>query len=63
MVASGLHDQDQLEGASNYVIWKARISFLLDEHDLKIFIESVVAAPTDPDPLKATRKIWLKLKG
>lgn len=43
MVAHGLRDQDRLEGSSNYVIWKERIQFLLDEYDLKTFVANVVA--------------------
>ena len=34
------------------MIWKARITCLLDEYDLKLFMTSMVAVPTDPDPLK-----------
>jgi len=52
MAASGLRDQDRLDGASNYVIWKARMSCFLDEHFLKIYIDSVVAELMDPDLLK-----------
>lgn len=52
MAASGLRDQDRLDGASNYVIWKARISCFLDEHFLKVYIDNVVAKPTDPNQLK-----------
>lgn len=52
MAASGLRDQDRLDGASNYVIWKARMSCLLDEHFLKVYVDSVVVEPADPDPLK-----------
>ena len=62
MASNKLRDQDWLEGASNYVIWKARISFLLDEHDLKAFIDNVVAVPADVDPLKAYRKDMAKAK-
>ena len=62
MAALGLRDQDRLEGASNYVIWKERISFLLNEHDLKAFIDNVVAVPADPDPLKAYKKDMAKAK-
>ena len=62
MVASGLRDQDRLEGASNYVIWKARISFLLDEHDLKNFIGSTLAEPVDVAPLRAFKKNMEKAK-
>ena len=62
MAASGLRDQDRLEGASNYVIWKARISFLLDEHDLKHFIDSAHAEPVDATPLRAFKKNMAKAK-
>ena len=62
MASSGLRDQDRLEGASNYVIWKARISFLLDEHDLKTFIDSVEVVPIDAYPLKAYKKDTTKAK-
>ena len=41
-----------MEGTSNYVIWKARISCLLDEHDLKTYVDSVKVVPADPDLLK-----------
>lgn len=41
-----------MDGASNYVIWKARISCLLDEHDLKTYVNNVVVIPADSDPLK-----------
>ena len=62
MAATGLRDHDRLEGVSNYVIWNARISILLDEHDLKAFIDNVVAVPADPDPLKAYKKDMAKAK-
>ena len=52
MAPSGLRDQDRLDGASNYAIWKARMSFLLDEHALKTYVDNVVAVLVDADPLK-----------
>ena len=45
-----------MEGASNYVIWKSRIEFLLDEHDLKALIDSAVAEPLDAAHLRALKK-------
>jgi len=51
-----------LEGASIYVIWKARISCLLDEYDLKAYINSMVVVPADIDPLKACKKEMVKEK-
>ena len=62
MTANGLRDQDWLDGASNYVIWKARISCLLDEHDLKMYIDSVVVVPNDTDPLKKYKAEMVKGK-
>ena len=36
MATSGLRDHDRLDGASNFVIWKARILAVLN--DLKLFV-------------------------
>ena len=47
MATAGLRDQDRLDGVSNYVIWKARMSFLIDEYGLKAYIDNVVAIPQD----------------
>ena len=62
MATAGLRDQDRLDGASNYVIWKARMFFRLDEYDLKPFIDAVVAIPTDVDQLKEYRKEMARAK-
>ena len=51
-----------MEEASNYVIWKARMSFLLNEHALKTYVDSVVAVPADPDLLKKYRSVMAKAK-
>jgi len=45
MATTGLRNQDRLERASNYVIWKARMSFLLNEYGLKTYVENVVVVP------------------
>lgn len=55
MTTSALRDQYRLAGASNYVISKARISFLLDEHALKTYVDIVVVEPTKLGPLKKYR--------
>lgn len=62
METSGLRDQDRLDGASNYVIWKERMEFLLDEHSLKTYVDSVVVVPADPNPLKKYRVEMAKTK-
>lgn len=48
MAVNGLRDQDRLDGASNFVIWKARILVVLDRHRIKDFALKVVAIPIDP---------------
>ena len=59
---SGLRDQDRLDGASNYAIRKARMTFLLDEHALKMYVDNVMAEPQDVDPLKKYKAEMAKAK-
>lgn len=54
--------QDRSDSASNYVIWKARISFLLAKHDLKTYAENIVAKPIEADQLKEFKKEMDKAK-
>lgn len=51
-----------MDDSSNHVIWKAKISCLLDEYDLKAYISNVVAVSTDPGQLKAYKKEMAKAK-
>ena len=62
MASNGLRDQDRLEGASNYVFWKSRIEFLLDEHDLKALIDSAVAKLLDAAHLRQFKKNMARAK-
>lgn len=48
MAMNGLRDQDRLDVASNFVIWKARILSVLDRHRIKGFTLRTVAIPVDP---------------
>ena len=48
MVVNGLRNQDRLDGASNFVIWKARILFVLDRHHIKTFTLRTMTIPADP---------------
>ena len=45
---NGLRDQDRLDRASNFVIWKDRILAVLDRHRIKDFALKTVAIPIDP---------------
>lgn len=62
IATAGLRYQDRLDGASDYVTWKARMSFLVDEYGLKTYIDVVVEVPTDADQLKEYKKdmAWAK---
>ena len=48
MAVNKLRDQDRLDGASNFVIWKARILAVLDRHRINGFALRTVAIPIDP---------------
>ena len=48
MAVNGLRDQDWLEGASNFIVWKARILSILDRHRIKGFVLRVIVIPVDP---------------
>ena len=45
MASASLRDQDRLDGASNFGVWKARISLLLEENGIKDYVTSVVVVP------------------
>ena len=62
MDVSGLRDQDRLDGASNFVIWKAKILSVLDEHRIKDHVLNAVAVPVDVDPLKKYEEAQAKAK-
>ena len=40
--------EDRLEGATNFRAWKAKVLLLLEENDLKEYVEGVVASHIDP---------------
>jgi len=52
MAMNGLRDQSRLDGASNFVIWKARILAILDKHHIKDYALRVVAVPVDANPVE-----------
>jgi hypothetical protein len=53
--------EDRLEGETNFRAWKARIFLLLEENDLKEYVEGVIPSPIDPREL-ATHKKEVKAK-
>jgi hypothetical protein len=51
-----------LERAINFWAWKARVILLLEENDLKEYVEGAVPSPTDPHELTAHKKKEVKAK-
>jgi hypothetical protein len=45
-IVNTLKFEDRLEGTNNFCAWKARALLLLEENDLKEYVESVVTTPT-----------------
>ena len=48
MAVNGVRDQDRLDGASNFVVWKAKILSVLDRNRLKQFSLRTIVVPIDP---------------
>jgi hypothetical protein len=62
MMEGTLRVDDRLEGATNFQVWKARIIFLLEENDLKDYIELVIPYPNDAQELTTHKKREVKGK-
>ena len=51
-----------MDGASNFVIWKARILTILDKHRIKDYSLKTVVVLVDADPLKKFEEAQAKAK-
>jgi len=51
-----------LDGASNFGVWKAIISLLLEEKGIKEYVTSVLVVPTGLSQLVAYKKEYVKEK-
>lgn len=56
MAVNGLRDQYRLDGAFNFVIWKAKILTVLDKNRIKDYALRMVVVSVDVDPLKKYEK-------
>jgi hypothetical protein len=56
MASTSLIFKDRLEGASNFLSWKVRVTLLLEENDLWDIVKDVVPFPTNPRQLAAHKK-------
>jgi hypothetical protein len=63
METTFLRVEDILDGASNFLSWKARVIFALKEYDISKLVEKVVTPPTDPTALEAQTKKEIKAEG
>jgi hypothetical protein len=60
MASTPLRVEDRLDGASNFLSWKARVTLALKEYDLWELVDKVVAPPTDLTTLEAHKKKEIK---
>ena len=61
-MATCLRFEDRLEGETNFVPWKERITLLLEEHELWYIVKAPVTLPTDLIDLAAYNKRKVKAK-
>jgi hypothetical protein len=52
--------EDRLEGATNFNVWKLRITNILQEHDLEQYVTTMVEEPTNNVGRATFKKIQAK---
>ena len=57
-----VRDEDRLEGATNFNVWKLRITNILQEHDLEHYVTTVVEKPMNNAGRMDFRKSQAKAK-
>jgi len=62
MVVKGVRDQDRLDGASNFIVWKARILSILDMNRLKHFALNTIMIPVYPAENKKYQEAMARAK-
>jgi hypothetical protein len=62
MASTSLGFEDRLDGASNFLSGKVRVTLLLEENELRGIVKDVVPSPTDPQQLAAHKKREVKAK-
>ena len=62
MASTSLRFEDRLDGASNLLSWKVRLTLLLEENDLWDIVKDVATPPTDPQRLIAHNMREVKAK-
>jgi hypothetical protein len=62
MTSISLRFEDKLDDASNFLSWKVRVTFLLEENDLWDIVKNAVLSPTNLHQLVAHKKNEVKAK-
>jgi len=63
MASTCLRFKDRLEGASNFIPWKARVTLILMENGLWDFGNTIVTPPMDPKDLAIYEQKDVKARG
>jgi hypothetical protein len=62
MASTSLRFEDKLDGASNFLSWKVRVTLLLKYNDLGDIVKNVATLPTDLQELLSHNKRVVKAK-
>ena len=62
MASTSLRFEDRLDGASNFLSWKIRVTLLLEEDALWDIVKDVVNLPTNSQLLTAHKKKEVRAK-
>ena len=62
MALHAVRDQDRLDEASNFAVWKAKILTVLDRNRVKNFALKVIAFPVDPNDNDWYEEVMARVK-
>jgi hypothetical protein len=62
MVSTSIRFEDILDGVSNFLSWKIRVTLLVEENDLWDNVKDVVPSPTDLQQLVSHKKKEVRAK-
>ena len=62
MALHGVRDKDILDGASNFIVWKAIILSVLDRNHVKHFNLRMIAIPINPDDNEKYEEAMVRAK-
>jgi hypothetical protein len=56
MASNSLRFEDRLDGASNFLSWKVRVTLLLEENDLWDIFKNIGTPPIDPSTVGSSQQ-------